>query len=222
MAKNGIFNASHSTGVAGKPLRVVMGAVVAFAIVSCGHYRIVDANGSTLSREEELKLASVYEAKGELKIAALHYEKALKTGQDDAGVWFVLANVYLKTGSYKEAETAYKKALELKPDNPAYLNNIAWLYMEMKDYPIAEQFARAAVKKGTASLHAYLDTLGAIQTAEKKYAEAEDTLKEAEAQAPPAEKEGLRQIYLHQLSLYRLTGNSAKAGAVQEKLQRPD
>ncbi|TAN61712.1 tetratricopeptide repeat protein [bacterium] len=194
---------------------------VSFLLTACAPVSTsVKNEQAALTTDENVKLASVYETKGELGLALKFYKLAVEENKNSADIYFALGNVNLKMKLYKDAEDAYKKVLELKPASPAAYNNLSWLYLQTNELGKAEEAAKKAVKSGPHEIYAYLDTLGVVQIRMGKLTEAEENLKEAVALIPPEEKEGLKQIFNHQLELYKKTNDESKASSVQNKLNQ--
>lgn len=204
----------------GKLAKKLLMCAVVISLAACSHGSVaVRQERSALTTDENFKLASVYEVKGELDLALKFYKTAAEENKDSADIFFALGNVSLKMKLYKDAEAAYKKSLELKPVNPGAYNNLSWLYMQAGELNKAEETAKKAVKTGPREIYIYLDTLGVVQTLMGKHAEAEENLREAAALAPPEEKEGLKQIYSHLYELYKKTGDEAKASSAGGKIK---
>ncbi len=185
-------------------------------LISCAH---APGREALLSAADNLRLAAIYESKGEIDLALRHFAIAIKADKANPEAWFALANLNLKIGKYEEAEGAYKKAIRLEPGSGSFYNNLGWLYMETGRLGKAAAMAREAIKWDRAGSHIYLDTLGVIQTKDGKYARAGKNLNEALELAPPEDKEARQIIYGHLLDLYQSSGEAAKAAAVQELIK---
>jgi Tfp pilus assembly protein PilF len=186
-------------------------------LVSCAHSP--GRNSELLSAADNLRLASIYESRGEIDLALRHFAMAIEADKANPEAYFALANLNLKIGKYEEAEEAYKKAIRLGPSSGTFYNNLGWLYMETGRLDKAADMAREAIKRDQAGSHVYLDTLGVIQTKGGKYTEAGDSLNEALELTPPEDTQSRRIIYGHLLDLYEKSGEADKAAAVQERLE---
>jgi len=199
-----------------KVLRALIPFVLLSLLAACAH--APDGPGA-LTAGEHMRLASIYEAKGEIDLAARHLEASIKANAGRPEAHFALGNLNLKLGRYSDAERSYLKALTLDPNNAALYNNLGWLYMETDRLARAEKMAQKAIKLGHVDRYVFLDTLGVIQTRAGKYTEAEESLSQAMEQAPLEETGGLIKIYNHLLDLYRETGDEEKAVEVEERLK---
>jgi tetratricopeptide (TPR) repeat protein len=176
-----------------------------------------------LKAEEHLKLAQVYEAKGEVELAEEEYKRAVEQDKTNSMAYFGLGNISFKKGKYVEAEDYYKKAIGNTPaDNPRnamFYNNLSWVYIETnKDLKEAERLVQKAMLLDAERARIYQDTLGVIYTKLKEYAKAEEVLLSA-LQNAPDDKAALRHINTHLLELYKMTGDKDKLNAVAERLQ---
>lgn len=198
---------------------VILALALSLILAACGAVVQLRDGKQPLSSGENLKLAEIYEAKGEYELALKHYALA---SQDDAGnpdIHFAAGTLNLRMKRYEEAEGHYTKAISLNPDNAAYFNNRAWLHMETGRLDEAEAGARRALLKDPERRHIYLDTLGMVQLRKDKVKEAEASLSEAASAAPSGDKAGLSEIYAHLLELYQKTGDTEKALRIEEKLR---
>lgn len=192
-------------------LSVVLAALFAFG---CAH-----TGKSVLPLDEQLELAGLYEARGDMDSAEKAYLGAIEAYGDTAEAYFGLGNVYLSKEMYREAELNYVKAIGLNPSRGPYYNNLAWLYLETGRLDKAEKEIRKAIAKDPARRYVYLDTLGSVLIAKDRTKEAESVLLEAAAIAPSSEKAGLKHIYTHLLELYDRTGDRDKAEKVRDKIE---
>lgn len=186
-------------------------------ISACAHTK--DHAGDPLSAGEHLRLASIYESKGEVDLAIKHFNKSIDADGGNPDVHFALGNLNLKVGKYRDAEKSYLKAISLDPEKGIVYNNLGWLYMEMGNLLKAEAMAKEALKRDPSKRFVFLDTLGVIQAKDGRYEEAEKSLTEAIELVPVEEVNGLLKVYNHLLELYRSTGDEDKAGMVEERLR---
>ena len=131
-----------------------------------------------------------------LEEAEALYREVLELRPESVRAWVDLGNVLSDRGRPPEAEAAYRRALALDPDDADALNNLAWLLHETASRPDeAEALAlRAAALEGPARYRAQ-DTLGRIQLARGRCADAARTFGEALASdsLPDAARDGLKQ-----------------------------
>ncbi len=173
----------------------------------------------SLTPEEHMRLGSIYEQKGETELALREYERLVEADRYNPDAFFVMANLQLKMSRFDEAESNYKKAIELAPGTGPYHNNLGWLYMEQGRLDKAAAEVKRAIDVDPDRRYVYLDTLGVVQTRQGRFAEAEESLKVAEALTPRTETEGLGYIYNHLVDLYFETGETAKEAAAKERLK---
>lgn len=178
-----------------------------------------------LKTEEHIRLARIYETKGEMELAAEEYKKALEQDKANPLAYFGLGNISHKKGSYEDAEAFYKKALQNAntgdPQTAMFYNNLSWIYIEAnRNLQEAEKLAEQATILDAENC-IYLDTLGVAYTKLKEYAKAEDALSAALKNAQD-DKAALKYIYRHLSELYGLQGNKDKFNETAEKLKELD
>jgi len=128
------------------------------------------------SREQTdaaLARALTLERERRLQEAASLYREVLDVRPESSRAWVDLGNVESDRGRREESEAAYRHALGIDPDDRDALNNLAWLLLEEgARLEEAEGLAaRAAIQPGGDRYRA-LDTLGRIQLARGRCAEA--------------------------------------------------
>jgi Flp pilus assembly protein TadD len=160
---------------------------------------VVRARAAT---DAALRSAVELEEGRRLEEAEALYREVLELRPESVRAWVDLGNVLSDRSRPNEAEAAYRRALALDPDDTDALNNLAWLLIETASRPDeAEALAlRAAALPGPARYRAQ-DTLGRIQLARGRCADAARTFGEALASdsLPDAARDGL------QLALARAT-----------------
>ena len=133
----------------------------------------------------QMRAAIELERAGRMDEAAQRYQEILDAHPDSLRAWVNLGNVESGRGRPHEAERAYRRALAISPADPDALNNLAWLLLqEGSRLEEAEALARDAAGRRGADQALVLDTLGRIQSARGRCAEADSTF--AEALALPA------------------------------------
>ena len=179
-----------------------------------------------LKAEEHIKLAQVYETKGEIELAVEEYKKILEEDKTNPMAYFGLGNISYKKGKYTDAEDYYKKAIATAdaddPRNAMFYNNLSWIYIDTnKELKQAETLTQKAMLLDDEGGRIYLDTLGVIYTKLKEYAKAEEALLSALKNAPD-DKTALRHINMHLLELYRTQGANDKMREIAERLKGLD
>ncbi|MBI5326683.1 MAG: tetratricopeptide repeat protein [Deltaproteobacteria bacterium] len=179
-----------------------------------------------LKAEEHIKLAQVYEAKGETELAVQEYKKALEQDKTSSMAYFGLGNIAFKKGQYADAEGYYKKTIENTPAddlrNAMFYNNISWIYIETnRELKQAEKLTQKALDLDSAKMRIYLDTLGVIYTKLNEYTKAEDALLSALKNSSD-DKTALRHINMHLVELYQLKGDKDKLHEAAERLRGLD
>lgn len=199
-------------------LRTGLALLVSLSLlVSCAHSP--GGEGELLSHADNLRLASIYESRGEIDLALRHFGLAIKADRANPEAYFALANLNLKIGKYGEAEGAYKKAIRLGPSYGRFYNNLGWLYMETGRLKEAAAMALEAITRDRAGSHVYLDTLGVIQTKGSEYARAGESFNKALELTPLEDTQSRGIIYGHLLDLYERSGEADKAAVVQESIK---
>ena len=142
-----------------------------------------------------LARALAFEGQGRLEEAAALYRQVIVVRPESVHAWVNLGNVAADLGRRAESETAYRRALESAPDDRDALNNFAWLLLaDGTRLEEAETLATKAASQPGADRPLALDTLGRIQLARGRCAEAVFTFREALAAEPlpAATRTGLR------------------------------
>jgi Flp pilus assembly protein TadD len=122
--------------------------------------------------------------------AAALYREVTAAWPESARAWTNLGNVEARLDRREESERAYRRALALSPGLADALNNLAWLLLqEGSRLEEAEQLALAANRGAGSDQRMTADTLGRIQLARGRCADAETTFAAALAgtDAPPGE-----------------------------------
>jgi Tfp pilus assembly protein PilF len=149
-----------------------------------------DATDAALRRAVELEEAR------RLEEAEALYREVLELRPESVRAWVDLGNVLSDRGRAPEAEAAYRRALALDPGDADALNNLAWLLHETGSRPDeAEALALQAAQKEGPRRYRAQDTLGRIQLARGRCADAARTFGDALASdsLPDATREGLKQ-----------------------------
>lgn len=188
----------------------------------CAQHQIIITK-DPLKADEHVKLAQVYEAKGEAELAIKEYKQAIEQDKTNPMAYFGLGNISFKNGKFTDAEDYYKMAVKYAPaDNrqsAMFYNNLSWVYIETnKDLLEAEKLAQKAALLDPGKNFIYLDTLGVVYTKLREYAKAEEALLTALKNAPN-DKNALRHINAHLFDLYKLQGDEDKLRKVNEKLK---
>jgi tetratricopeptide (TPR) repeat protein len=144
-----------------------------------------------------LRRAVELEGAGRAEEAAALYRQVLAVRPDSVRAWVDLGNAEAVRGRRGEAETAYRKALAIAPADRDALNNLAWLLLEEGvRLEEAEGLAGKAAGPPGPDRPLALDTLGRIQLARGRCAEAARTFDEALASVEPipeSTRAGLRE-----------------------------
>ncbi len=149
----------------------------------------------------DLRRGVELEASGRLAAAAETYRTVLEAHPASVRAWANLANCEARLGRREAAEAAYRRALAISPEHRDALNNLAWLLLEEGSrLEEAETLATKAVAVEGPDRVLARDTLGRVQLARGRCADAVTTFQEAlaasEAPAPEIRAgllEGLRQ-----------------------------
>lgn len=204
------------------PIAYCLLSIACLTLSGCAGHQIIITK-DPLKAEGHIKLAQVYEAKGETDIAVEEYKKALEQDKTDSMAYFGLGNISFKKGKYADSEGYYKKAVENTktgdPRNAMFYNNLSWVYIEGdKNLLEAEKLVQQALLLDAEKNCIYLDTLGVIYTKLKEYEKAEEALLSALKNAPD-DKIALRHINTHLLELYQIKGDKDKLHEITERLK---
>jgi tetratricopeptide (TPR) repeat protein len=115
----------------------------------------------------------------------------LSAAQNQSGAWLKEGDEYLKSLRFPEAASAYEKALGTQPTSADALYGAACAYRKMCRYDVALRYANKLTETAPKDARGFAE-LGAIQTAQKKYAAAEEFLNQAVKLDPSAENLTLR------------------------------
>jgi tetratricopeptide (TPR) repeat protein len=128
----------------------------------------------------QMRAAIELERAGRMDEAAERYQGILEVHPGALRAWVNLGNVESERGRPREAERAFRRALAISPTDPDALNNLAWLLLqEGSRLEEAEALAREAAGRRGSDQALILDTLGRIQSARGRCAEADSTFAEA-------------------------------------------
>ncbi len=135
---------------------------------------------SRAETDAALARAVAYEGQGRLEDAEALYRHVLVVRPESVRAWVNLGNVAADQGRRAEAEASYRRALEMAPDDADALNNLAWLLLaERTRLEEAEALAARAARLLGPERPLALDTLGRIQLARGRCAEAADSFQAA-------------------------------------------
>jgi tetratricopeptide (TPR) repeat protein len=144
---------------------------------------------SRADTDATLRRAVALEAEGRLQEADLLYRQVLVVRPDSVRTWVNLGNVAADQGRREGSESAYRRAIAIAPDDRDALNNLAWLLLaDETRLAEAETFATRAANQPGPDQPLALDTLGRIQLARGRCAEAAGTFREALAADTVPEK----------------------------------
>jgi tetratricopeptide (TPR) repeat protein len=139
--------------------------------------------------------------------AVLHFEKGLRTFDQDASTHNDLGNCYRRLGAFEEAEIAFKRARALS-DSVFVVLNLAEVYSAQKRFEEAEAVLLDAIRKQPGAGDAYYG-LALIYAAQ-------DALEEAEASARQADAHPHRIADVHLLLADLYVRQHKDAEAVRE------
>lgn len=213
---------SQKFGVCSSELLLTTCYLLLTVFSGCAGHKIIITK-DPLKAEEHIKLAQVYETKGEMELAVEEYKKALEEDKTNSMAYFGLGSISFKKGKYGDAEDYYKKAIENAPaDDPRnamFYNNLSCVYIEAnKDLKEAERLVQRALLLDAERAGIYQDTLGVIYTKLKEYEKADEAFLSA-LQNAHEDAIALRYIYQHLSELYRLQGNKDRFHETVERLK---
>jgi Flp pilus assembly protein TadD len=169
--------------------------------------------------DAKLRHAVVLEAEGRLHEAEERLRELARSEPGTVRAWTYLGNVLRQQGRTAEAEHAYRQALDTAPYDAATLNNLAWLLYERGALDEAEALARRAASSEEHDRDLVLDTLGRIQLAEGRCANAAASFRRGLDWTPP-DRPPARATLLHGLALAHIECGDATGarGLLQEAL----
>jgi len=128
---------------------------------------------------KEFELARKAAQKQDCAKAVLHFEKGLRTFDQDASTHNDLGNCYRRLGAFDEAEVAFKRARALS-DSVFVVLNLAEVYSAQKRFEEAEAVILDTIRKQPEAGDAYYG-LALIYAAQGAFEEAEASARQAEA-----------------------------------------
>jgi len=130
--------------------------------------------------DSTLRQAVALEKEGRVEEAVALYRRVLVVRPRSVRAWVDLGNAEAGRGEREGAQEAYRRALAVSPDDVDALNNLAWLLLEEgKHLEEAEALAARAASPPGASRPLARETLGQIQLARGRCAEAARTFDDA-------------------------------------------
>jgi Flp pilus assembly protein TadD len=167
--------------------------------------------------DARLRHAVVLESEGRLLEAEKRLRELARSEPGAVRAWTYLGNVLRRQGRTDEAEHAYRQALDTAPYDAATLNNLAWLLYERGALDEAEALARRAASSEEHDRDLVLDTLGRIQLAEGRCANAAASFRRGLDWTPP-DRPPARATLLQGLALAHIEcGDAAGARAMLEE-----
>lgn len=144
---------------------MVAWAVVLAGLVACGCSRIVVLH-DPLSASEHNDLGVVYEAQGQMDLAAREYRRALDIDPRHGPARLNLGNIEAAAGRWSRAEREYRRALRDLPDDPDPPNNLSVALLKLgRDLAEAESLAVRAVALAPGRDSLYRATLAEVRAA---------------------------------------------------------
>jgi Tfp pilus assembly protein PilF len=159
---------------------------LACLLAGCAHISRVAGYRDALGPQEHLRLGASYEAQGLRQEASGQYRLAVKGDPGLAEGWLALGNMEFTDGRLEEAGADFRKALKASPHRAGASNNLAMVALAGNgSLAEAEALAQDALLTAGALRPYVLDTLANIYLRERRYAEAEAAVAQAEAATPP-------------------------------------
>jgi cellulose synthase operon protein C len=138
----------------------------------------------------------VYQAAGRWNDAAAVLEKAAADHPDDDTLSVALARVYARTGHFGKAEELLRQRMAAKPNDPTPGSVLGPLYLATGSTANAAKIFNAMLAQRPNDLSAMLG-LADVAITEKKWTEAIDQIKRAEAAAPQNPAPGVKLVNLY-------------------------
>ena len=165
-------------------MRLLTAGLLVVVLSGCAMFRSSSFHDA-LTPAEHITLARAYITSGETDAAQREYEAALAADRDYVPAILGLGNLAFEQGRLDEAERQFTRALAIDPLNAAASNNLAMVYVTRHDrLDDAERLARTALERGGPLRPYILDTLASVYVQQRRYADAERTLTEADAEVP--------------------------------------
>ncbi len=143
-------------------VRVTVAAMAMLLTSSCSHFIVLR---DALSASEHNDLGVVYEANGQMALAAAEYRKSLRLDPHQSAAWINRGNLEAAGAHWRAAERSFRRALQESPADPDATNNLAVALLRQGRVRDARACALRAVASGGERDSIYRDTLAEIERA---------------------------------------------------------
>lgn len=120
----------------------------------------IPASADTLSY---LKAISVFEKKGEQRVALQAYQASVNQWPNEVVAIMGLGNMYYQLAQLENAKTAYERAIAIDAEYAPAHNNLAQVFLDTNQLDDAYEHAQIAVRVGGIHVNNYHDTLKQIE-----------------------------------------------------------
>jgi tetratricopeptide (TPR) repeat protein len=122
-----------------------------------GSFRDLPQGISLETAKNAEQKGDVANARSNYDLAVTYYQKALRSGGPDTGLYNKLGIAQLKQGNYNAARKSFQQALKLDPHNAYALNNLGALMCLEKKYRPALQYLRRALELDDSSANFHVN-----------------------------------------------------------------
>jgi tetratricopeptide (TPR) repeat protein len=132
----------------------------------------------------EGNLGLLYEQKGNLEQALMHYQRAAEITPHYPGVWTDIGDLQMRMRLYDSAELSFLRSIDIEPDNVEAYIQLGLLYRSVKHDPVGAEDVLLQGLETHGSDANLLASLALTYVEQGKFRDAENYLEKAEELAP--------------------------------------
>jgi len=102
--------------------------------------------GPELSAEEYERLGDSYLRQGNMDMAFIQYNKALRLNPSQIGIRYKRGRLFLEKGLYEEAKNEFQEVLKAEPNHALAYEGMGRAYFSMQEFSEAEKSFLQAIK----------------------------------------------------------------------------
>src|SRR4030043_1572311 len=100
---------------------------------------------AVMTSEELERRGDFYVKQGNLSMAFLQYDKALRLDRNQPGVHYKMGRLFLETGMAEEAQTDFLEVLKVNPQHAQAFEGMGWVFFKTGDLERAEKNLQQAI-----------------------------------------------------------------------------
>src|SRR4030067_1676336 len=98
-----------------------------------------------MTQEELERMGDFYVRQGNLPMAFLQYDKALRLDRNQPGIHYKMGRLFLEKGMAEEAQNEFLEVLKVNPQHAQAFEGIGWVFFKTGDLERAEKNLQQAV-----------------------------------------------------------------------------